>query len=93
MADLIATGYGGRNRLCAEEFCNQIIQSHEIDSAVIWKDVERRLLGGQRMQGLATCDQLVVYIEAHGGRERFPLFFRIHSIARQGADPRTLFDW
>lgn len=96
---MIATCYGGRNRLCSELFCKEMLSVLDAgstfdDSTVRWTELEKRALGGQKLQGLSTLDELMTYIETvpcHS--EIFPLIYRIHSIARKGAHPSTLFKW
>lgn len=96
---MIATCYGGRNRLCSELFCKEILSvvaagSTFHDSAIRWTELEKRALGGQKLQGLSTLDELMTYIETIPQHtEIFPLIYRIYTIARQGAHPATLFKW
>lgn len=60
-------------------------------------EIEQTLLGGQKLQGLCSCDEAIACLHAAVGTRvietKFPLFLRIHAIARQGASPKTLFDF
>jgi glycerol-3-phosphate dehydrogenase (NAD+) len=99
VADMIATCYGGRNRLCSELFCREIVSVYKSGStfnqtSIRWIELEKRALGGQKLQGLSTLDELMTYIETIPQHDEiFPLIYRIHSIARKGAHPNTLFKW
>jgi glycerol-3-phosphate dehydrogenase len=96
---MIATCYGGRNRLCSELFCREILSVRQSgatfkETSVRWLELEKRALGGQKLQGLSTLDELMSYLESiPRHHEIFPLVYRIHSIARRGAHPKTLFEW
>lgn len=165
VADVVATCFGGRNRLCAAEFAKRLLEDEkigegenelqeqvEISESILdeissegnsegssegssenenenengnilkninlemkreklkqlWIDVENELLGGQKLQGLGTCDELTECLRVTSGgkgsgsesesgsgdgMDKFPLFRRIHAIARLGDSPSTLFDW
>lgn len=104
--DLVASSYGGRNRLCAEEFAKRTLSliaskkdtvdmpSHES----MWTSIEQDLLGGMHVAGLDTCCQVVSYLN-HLEKSRvampvtFGLIRRIHGIAVNNLNPQTLFDW
>lgn len=79
VADLVASAFGGRNRLCAEEFARRAMafdgckssgnlethstQCKPLDSnssnICSWDVIEKELLGGQKLQGLGTCDEVM----------------------------------
>ena len=96
---MIATCYGGRNRLCSEEYCREILLVKKFGStyqetAIRWIEIERRILGGQKLQGLSTSDELMTYLSTIPKyQEKFPLISRVYSISRLGAHPETLFQW
>jgi glycerol-3-phosphate dehydrogenase (NAD+) len=94
-ADSIATCYGGRNRLCAEEYCRHRLRSDYLVAGahMQWERIEQDLLNGQKLQGVGTCEEVMKYLAAVNGQREFPLFTRIHAIALEGAHPSTLFDW
>lgn len=96
---MIASCYGGRNRLCSELFCREILSVHNSgatfkETSIRWVELEKRALGGQKLQGLSTLDELMTYLVTLPRHDEiFPLIYRIHSIARKGAHPNTLFQW
>lgn len=96
---MIATCYGGRNRLCSEVFCREILSVRKFGStyqetSIRWIEIEKRILGGQKLQGLSTSDELFMYIsKIPQYHHKFPLISRIYAISRLGAHPETLFDW
>ena len=127
VADLIATSFGGRNKLCAAEFARRFIQKIDTRGELSWIEIEQELLGGQHLQGLSTCDEVVALlrwlenplntsvigessnianadesphmiktsllsvVKSSSQLPKFPLIRQIHAIARDGADPRSLF--
>ncbi len=105
VADLVATCFGGRNRLCAEEFIRRLNNQAPKDDALekLWTDIEKDLLHGQKLQGLDTTDEVIACLKFKGlydsnkfnghAPNKFPLFKRIYAIARLGEKPETLFDW
>jgi glycerol-3-phosphate dehydrogenase (NAD+) len=74
VADLIATCFGGRNRLCAEEFIHRLKnhaptgRSSKDDDALekLWCDIEKDLLHGQKLQGLDTTDEVISCLKFKG---------------------------
>eukprot|EP00756_Hemistasia_phaeocysticola_P023116 Hpha_TRINITY_DN15871_c1_g3::TRINITY_DN15871_c1_g3_i1::g.187767::m.187767/K00006/GPD1; glycerol-3-phosphate dehydrogenase (NAD+) len=85
VADLITTSVGGRNRKCAEAFAR--------DPSRKWSDIEKELLGGQKLQGVSTAIEIMPLINAHRLNKTLPLMRQIYRIAVEGAHPSTLFDW
>lgn len=90
VADVVASSYGGRNRLCAREFATRRLLQK---SPVNWDDIKRDLLDGQELEGLATCRDLRRAMDQLGVASEFPLFTRIYEIACEGADPHCIFAW
>jgi|LauGreSBDMM110SN_4_FD.fasta_scaffold106999_2 glycerol-3-phosphate dehydrogenase (NAD+) len=122
ISDIVATAFGGRNRKVSEEFGRRLLamapildvevkdedeQSKELRLKMLWDQVEKDLLNGQKMQGLGTLIEVISCLDAyqlkydcdlkHGNHNhyngRFPLFYRIMEISTQGAKLQTLFDW
>jgi len=82
VADLITTCFGGRNRKCAEAFVK--------GGGKGWADIEKELLGGQKLQGTLTAQELMPIIEAHKLTNRLPLFTTVYQIAFEGKDPKSI---
>lgn len=61
----------------------------------LWRAVEAELLRGQKLEGVATCREVVHCLRAYGclDQVQFPLVGRIHRIAFDGAPLDTLFSW
>jgi glycerol-3-phosphate dehydrogenase (NAD+) len=67
LADCIASSYGGRNRKCAAEFATWLLNDSLVGQdgdrveviKTVWKEIETRVLGGQKLQGVLTCDELM----------------------------------
>jgi len=98
VGDVIASCIGGRNRACAAEFARRSALSLSFSpeaAATLWQEIESSLLHGQKLQGLGTCDEVFSCLEARPAlRAKFPLFSRIHGIARLGWHPsRLVQDW
>jgi len=102
VADTIATSYGGRNRLCSEEFTKRYLWHREKQLTQqgivqLWNDIEEDLLNGQKLQGVSTCKEVMNLLLSSGHlREyphHFPLFRNIHRIVCYGESYEILFDW
>lgn len=83
IADLITTCSGGRNRKVAEAFaCGNGKRS--------WEDLEREMLGGQKLQGTSTCEEVMKILRKDRIENQFPLLCLINSIAFEGAPPQSI---
>lgn len=83
VADLITTCNGGRNRKCAEAWCKS-------KGSKTWEDVEKALLGGQKLQGTLTAQEIWPVMTAHGLRARLPLLTTIYQVAFEGKAPESI---
>lgn len=83
IADLITTCSGGRNRKVAEAFA-------KAKGKRSWIDLEAEMLGGQKLQGTGTCQELMVILERKQCVDQFPLMKLINSIAFEGAEPSEI---
>ncbi|KAH9461940.1 hypothetical protein Pst134EB_005856 [Puccinia striiformis f. sp. tritici] len=81
IADLITTCFGGRNRLCAEAY---------VKTGKPFSQLETELLGGQKLQGVATAQELNTFLKAKGRVEGYPLFSVVHKIAFENLDPAQM---
>eukprot|EP00164_Ancoracysta_twista_P002650 GFYU01003525.1.p2 GENE.GFYU01003525.1~~GFYU01003525.1.p2 ORF type:complete len:364 (-),score=116.26 GFYU01003525.1:154-1194(-) len=81
VADLITTCYGGRNRKCAEAFVREKKD---------WDTVEKELLGGQKLQGTGTAEEVYKILKAKDMEAEFPLITNICRISFDGQDPASL---
>jgi glycerol-3-phosphate dehydrogenase (NAD+) len=70
VADLIATCYGGRNRLVAREF----VAAAAAGAPASFAQLEARLLGGQKLQGVLTSDEVQAILARRGWEADYPLF-------------------
>mmetsp|Transcript_18453 Transcript_18453/g.31018 ORF Transcript_18453/g.31018 Transcript_18453/m.31018 type:complete len:474 (+) Transcript_18453:80-1501(+) len=68
VADLIVTCYSGRNRKCGAEFARRVTSASQggrtstaaaPTSSELWATIEADLLNGQKLQGVATCEEVV----------------------------------
>ena len=97
VADIIATCFGGRNRKCAEEYARRMLSLGEDDlgqekAANLWNEIEEELLKGQKLQGLGTCEEVMMCLTSGVGQDRsaFKLFPLIYEIAFKGRDVKSL---
>eukprot|EP00928_Gymnodinium_smaydae_P032965 TRINITY_DN23744_c0_g3_i1.p1 TRINITY_DN23744_c0_g3~~TRINITY_DN23744_c0_g3_i1.p1 ORF type:complete len:736 (-),score=104.83 TRINITY_DN23744_c0_g3_i1:107-2314(-) len=81
-ADLITTCFGGRNRKCAEAFAK--------DPQRGWGEIEASLLGGQKLQGVSTVNEIWPLIEARRLQRRLPLIRTIYHIAMGDLEPKAI---
>lgn len=61
IADLITTCYGGRNRRVSEAF---------VKTGKSIEELEKEMLNGQKLQGYATCDEVVKMLQLSGHLDR-----------------------
>ena len=43
-----------------------------VSSAILWDQLEREILGGQKLQGLGTCDEVVALLASRSGESPGP---------------------
>lgn len=82
LADVITTCYGGRNRLCGEEFVKKNKKIEEIED----------LLDGQKLQGPNTLESIYVYIKNNNLIAEFPLFTNLYNIFFENASAKNIFN-
>ena len=83
VGDLIATCVGGRNRKIAEAFVRA-------GGAKSFSELEAELLGGQKLQGLLTSQEVSEVMRLRGWEHRFPLFTTINRIATEQYPPKSI---
>ncbi|GKT36421.1 Glycerol-3-phosphate dehydrogenase [NAD(+)], cytoplasmic [Aduncisulcus paluster] len=96
IADLITTCFGGRNRKCAEKWARSRMvgidlskdEEAPIDIGMSWEEVEEELLGGQKLQGNLTAEEIYVIIKREHLEKEFPLLTMICRIS-EGSEPVT----
>jgi len=79
-ADLITTCFGGRNRKCAEAFVRA-------EGRKDWDEIEEELLGGQKLQGTLTAQEIWPVMQKHNLCDKLPLFTTIYQIAFEDKAP------
>merc|ERR1712003_585470 len=79
IADLFTTCVGGRNRKCAEAFA-------KAGGKRSWSEIEAEMLGGQKLQGTLTAEEIWPVIEGNGLCKHLPLLTTICNIALHGHD-------
>jgi glycerol-3-phosphate dehydrogenase (NAD+) len=85
VADLITTCSGGRNRKVAEAFM-------KAEGKRSWEELEKEMLGGQKLQGTSTCEEVMEIIKRDNNQAKFPLITIIYNIAFRGAPAETIVD-
>jgi glycerol-3-phosphate dehydrogenase (NAD+) len=83
VADLITTCFGGRNRKCAEAF----VRGRGVKG---WETIEKELLGGQKLQGTLTAQEIWPVMQKHNLCEKLPLMTTIYKIAFEGKPPKSI---
>lgn len=83
VADLITSCLGGRNRKCAEAF---------VRTGKPFAKLEDEMLGGQKLQGVQTAQEIHEFLVQRERVDAFPLFNFVYRIAFDGLDPHTLVD-
>lgn len=85
-SDLVASCYGGRNRLVAMEWTQRQLRGE----AATFRDLEESMLKGQKLQGVLTCNEVADVLRERGISEQFPLFTTIHMIVNGEARPEEI---
>mmetsp|Transcript_24559 Transcript_24559/g.75883 ORF Transcript_24559/g.75883 Transcript_24559/m.75883 type:complete len:240 (+) Transcript_24559:2-721(+) len=83
VADLITTCFGGRNRKCAEAFVRGA-------GSKPWAEIERELLGGQKLQGTLTAQEIWPVMHEHGLCEKLPLLSTVYQIAFESKPAKSI---
>lgn len=83
VADLIATCYGGRNRLVAQEFTRAAMSGEPRT----FEDLEASLLKGQKLQGVLTSNEVQEILKARGWEADYPLFTTVNRIVTGSCSP------
>ncbi|RHZ84487.1 hypothetical protein Glove_81g37 [Diversispora epigaea] len=83
VADVITSCYGGRNRRVAEA---------HVTTGKSFEQLEKELLGGQKLQGTLTAKEVCTMISIKGLENEFKLFVAIYRIAFEGLEPKKIFD-
>jgi len=83
IADLLTTCYSGRNWRCAKEFAK--------DPSRTWEDIEKEMLGGQKLQGPSCCMDVQALIEARGLQNKLPLLSAVHAAVTKQISPQDVF--
>lgn len=84
-ADVITTVFGGRNARVATEFVRQ-------GGKKDWNELEKEMLGGQKLQGPATLELVAQVIRENEVEHLFPLFMATHAVAFENAKPQMILD-
>jgi glycerol-3-phosphate dehydrogenase (NAD+) len=92
MADLITTAFGGRNRKCAEAYIRSRGEYGGEGNGKSFDQLEKELLNGQKLQGVATTEEVFEFLQARGRLEGYPLFDKVYRISFEGMDPKRLFE-
>merc|ERR1712048_1055153 len=80
VADLITTCFGGRNRKCAEAFVRG-------KGSKDWEQIEKELLGGQKLQGTLTAQEIWPVMQKHNLCDKLPLLTTVYKIAFEDRAP------
>lgn len=70
----VPTGYGGRNRKCAEAFA-------AAGKKKSLEEIEAELLGGQKLQGTLTAKEVNHILKMKGLEHEFPFFTTVYKIS------------
>lgn len=76
VADLVATCFGGRNRLVAEAYA----KAQREEQPKTFEELEKELLKGQKLQGALTACEVADILSMRGWKRDYPLFTRVHEI-------------
>ncbi|KAL7421746.1 glycerol-3-phosphate dehydrogenase [Cryptotrichosporon argae] len=83
VADLITSCLEGRNYKTAVEFAKQ---------KKSFEELEKEMLGGQKLQGIHTAQDVYEFLDKRGRADDYPLFKRVYQICWEGLDVEKLTD-
>jgi len=83
VADVITSCLGGRNRRCAEAF---------VKEKKPFDELERDMLGGQKLQGIHTAKDVHIFLKARDRLGAYPLFDKVYHISWKGLAVEKLTD-
>ncbi|BDA43327.1 probable glycerol-3-phosphate dehydrogenase [NAD(+)], cytoplasmic at C-terminar half [Coccomyxa sp. Obi] len=89
VADLIATCYGGRNRLVAEAY----VHAYQSGSPKSFDTLEAELLAGQKLQGVLTSDEVQSILQVRGWEADYPLFTTVNGIVNGQLPPTAITEY
>jgi glycerol-3-phosphate dehydrogenase (NAD+) len=80
--DIVASAYGGRNRLCAEAFAK---------TGKTFPELEAELLKGQHLAGTVAAQEIFQLLRSKKATREFPFFTTINLIIQQKVPPKRIF--
>ncbi|KAG2492528.1 hypothetical protein HYH03_009193 [Edaphochlamys debaryana] len=89
MGDLIATCYGGRNRLVAQAWTKAAVEG----KAQSFESLEAELLKGQKLQGVLTSNEVQEILKVRKWEQDYPLFTTINRIINGQLSPTYITDY
>lgn len=89
VADLIATCYGGRNRLVAMEY----VKSWKMGNPKSFDTLESEVLKGQKLQGVLTSNEVQEILKARGWEQDYPLFTTVNRIVNNYLPPTSIVEF
>ncbi|KAG2446311.1 hypothetical protein HXX76_000899 [Chlamydomonas incerta] len=89
VGDLVATCYGGRNRLVACEWTKAQLAG----TPRTFEDLETELLKGQKLQGVLTSNEVQEILKVRGWETQYPLFTTVNRIINGYLPPKYAVDF
>jgi len=86
VADLVATCYGGRNKLVAAEYTKSLLAG----SPKSFEELEVEVLKGQKLQGVLTSNEVQEILKARGWEKDYPLFTTVNRIVNGYCSPAEI---
>jgi glycerol-3-phosphate dehydrogenase (NAD+) len=91
LADLITTCFGGRNRMFGEALGRMWINDPDKARSVDLAALEARLLGGQKVQGAHTAQEVFAVLQDYDLVNEFPVFKSVYQVCFEKKDPREVY--
>mmetsp|Transcript_21179 Transcript_21179/g.55176 ORF Transcript_21179/g.55176 Transcript_21179/m.55176 type:complete len:618 (+) Transcript_21179:94-1947(+) len=86
LGDLITTCLGGRNHATAEAWT----RAWKSGAPKTWTKLEEEILGGQRLQGVATSNEVQEVMRVRGWESTYPLFSTVNRIINGRVEPSQI---
>ncbi|BGP02013.1 hypothetical protein JCM10021v2_005728 [Rhodotorula toruloides] len=72
-----------RNSKCAEA---------SVTSGKTFDKLEKELLNGQKLQGVATAEEIYTFLKARERLDGYPLFTKVYQICKRMIEPEAIFE-
>ncbi|BGP72264.1 glycerol-3-phosphate dehydrogenase [Rhodotorula toruloides] len=63
-----------------------------VTSGKTFDKLEKELLNGQKLQGVATAEEIYTFLKARERLDGYPLFTKVYQICKRMIEPEAIFE-